>query len=86
MVAGFGKGKKEGFGGGRAKKPNEISSKPTSGEGLIRTAQKKYDSLKKKEGMVVAQVHARAKDTEQWYAIAMVRVRLRWWLWGAGWS
>lgn len=64
-----------GFGGGRAKNPEETPPKLTSGEGLVRIALKDFNALKR-DGGTVAQVHARLKGTETWLLVGSVSVLL----------
>lgn len=67
------KRKKQGFGGGKAKKPQEQAKTLTTGEAVARHMLLEYNAIKA-EGGKVARVYARLKDTDEWLPVGNVRV------------
>lgn len=65
------KRKKQGFGGGKAKKPAQQGKTLTTGEAVARHMLLEYNAIKA-EGGKVARVHARLKDTDEWFPVGNV--------------
>lgn len=65
------KRKKQGFGGGKAKKPPQQGKTLTTGEAVARHMLLEYNAIKA-DGGKVARVHARLKDTDEWFPIGNV--------------
>ncbi len=65
------KRKKNGFGGGKAKKPPQQGKTLTTGEAVARHMLLEYNAIKA-EGGKVARVYARLKDTEDWLPVGNV--------------
>lgn len=62
---------KQGFGGGRAKKPPTQGKTLTTGEAVARHMLLEYNAIKA-EGGKVARVYARLKDAEEWFPVGNV--------------
>ena len=65
------KRKKQGFGGGKAKKPPQQGKTLTTGEAVARHMLLEYNAIKA-DGGKVARVHARLKDTDEWFPVGNV--------------
>ena len=65
------KRKKQGFGGGKAKKPAQQGKTLTTGEAVARHMLLEYNAIKA-DGGKVARVHARLKDTDEWFPVGNV--------------
>ncbi|CAN0412618.1 unnamed protein product, partial [Pylaiella littoralis] len=71
------KREKQGFGGGRAKKPPQQGKTFTTGEAVARHMLLEYNAIKA-EGGKVARVHARLKGTEDWLPVGNVCTKAGW--------
>lgn len=65
------KRKKQGFGGGKAKKPPQQGKTFTTGEAVARHMLLEYNAIKA-DGGKVARVHARLKGTDEWFPVGNV--------------
>ncbi|CAM9487187.1 unnamed protein product, partial [Scytosiphon promiscuus] len=71
------KRKKQGFGGGRAKKPPTQGKTLTTGEAVARHMLLEYNAIKA-DGGKVARVYARLKDAEDWFPVGNVCTQAGW--------
>ncbi|CAN0321502.1 unnamed protein product [Ectocarpus sp. 12 AP-2014] len=76
------KRKKQGFGGGRAKKPPQQGKTLTTGEAVARHMLLEYNVIKA-EGGKVARLYARLKDADEWYPVGNVCTEAGWTAQGA---
>eukprot|EP00752_Nemacystus_decipiens_P012440 g11021.t1 len=71
------KRKKQGFGGGKAKMPPQQGKTATTGEAVARYMLLEYNAIKA-EGGKVARVHARLKDSDEWFPVGNVCTQPGW--------